>query len=87
MFPNNRKPRIDLLIFCVVGRNKIVIQPITNDRNRQATFTKRKNGLMKKAMELSILCCCDVSLLVVSDNKVYEYSSKNLSEVFQSYDF
>jgi len=41
---------------------------------------------MKKAMELSILCCCDVSLLVVSDNKLYEYSSKNLSEVFQSYD-
>lgn len=69
-----------------MGRSKIVIQPITNERNRQATFTKRKNGLLKKAMELSILCSCEVVLLVVSDNKLYEYSSQELRNVMQSYD-
>ena len=69
-----------------MGRNKIVIQPISNERNRAATFTKRKNGLLKKAMELSILCSCDVVLLVVSNNKLFEYSSKDLSHLIKIYD-
>lgn len=69
-----------------MGRSKIVIQPITNERNRQATFTKRKNGLLKKAMELSILCSCEVVLLVVSDNKLFEYSSQELRQIMQAYD-
>ena len=34
------------------GRKKIKIQKIENTRSRQVTFLKRKNGLMKKAMEL-----------------------------------
>jgi len=68
-----------------MGRNKIVIQPITNERNRQATFTKRKNGLVKKAMELSILCGCDVALLVVLNNKLFEYSSKDLNSIISEY--
>ena len=68
-----------------MGRNRIVIEPLTNDRNRHATFTKRKTGLIKKAMELSILCSCDISLLIVSDGKLFEYSSKNLNEVMNEY--
>ena len=34
------------------GRKKIEIQKIENIRSRQVTFLKRKDGLMKKAMEL-----------------------------------
>ena len=29
---------------------------INNTRRRQVTFSKRKRGILKKAMELSILC-------------------------------
>lgn len=43
-----------------MGRNKIIIKKIPNERSRQSTFMKRKHGLIKKAMELSILCDCEV---------------------------
>ncbi|KAL1242180.1 Myocyte-specific enhancer factor 2A [Trichinella spiralis] len=36
-----------------MGRKKIQISRIQDERNRQVTFTKRKFGLMKKAYELS----------------------------------
>jgi hypothetical protein len=67
-----------------MGRNKIKIERITNERNRHATFTKRKNGLFKKAMELSILCDCEIALLVYNSNeKVFQYCSNDLEEVLQ----
>ena len=59
-----------------MGRKKIRIERIKDERNRQVTFTKRKNGLMKKAMELSVLCDCDIALVIVnSNNKAFQYSS------------
>jgi hypothetical protein len=78
-----------------MGRHKITIQRIENERSRQvcpslpifaslitspsqATFTKRKNGLLKKSMELSILCDCTIALVIVSSNgKVFQYSSNS----------
>lgn len=69
-----------------MGRNKIKIEPITNERNRQATFTKRKGGLFKKAMELSILCTCKVALLVITaQGRLYEYGSHGAESVLQDY--
>ena len=44
-----------------MGRVKLQIKRIKNDTNRQVTFSKRINGLVKKAYELSILC--DIDLL------------------------
>ncbi|KAH3743502.1 SRF-type transcription factor [Pelomyxa schiedti] len=65
-----------------MGRNKIKIERIQNERNRQATFTKRKLGLMKKAMELSILCECEVGLIMFSSsNKLFVYASGNISSL------
>ncbi len=47
--------------------------------NIQVTFTKRKAGLMKKAMELSVLCTCDVALIVFSPaGKMMQFSSGNM---------
>eukprot|EP01104_Vermistella_antarctica_P007783 TRINITY_DN1913_c0_g1_i1.p1 TRINITY_DN1913_c0_g1~~TRINITY_DN1913_c0_g1_i1.p1 ORF type:complete len:633 (-),score=161.73 TRINITY_DN1913_c0_g1_i1:161-2059(-) len=69
-----------------MGRNKIVIQPIANERNRQSTFMKRKNGLFKKAMELSILCQCDVTVIAFScNNKLFQYSSSDVDKVLTRY--
>eukprot|EP00029_Vermamoeba_vermiformis_P005283 TRINITY_DN1788_c0_g1_i1.p1 TRINITY_DN1788_c0_g1~~TRINITY_DN1788_c0_g1_i1.p1 ORF type:complete len:463 (-),score=65.76 TRINITY_DN1788_c0_g1_i1:201-1589(-) len=69
-----------------MGRNKIVIQRISNERNRQATFTKRKNGLIKKAMELSILCDCEIALIIFnSNNKLYQYSSTDMDKILLKY--
>ena len=67
-----------------MGRNKIQIEAISNERNRIATFMKRKAGLVKKAMELSILCGCEVSLLIFpNQNSVINYSSSPLEELYK----
>ena len=39
----------------------------------QVTFTKRKFGLMKKAYELSVLCECEIALIIFnSNNKLHQ---------------
>jgi hypothetical protein len=68
-----------------MGRNKIKIERIVNERNRQATFTKRKNGLIKKAMELSILCDCEIALIVLQANKLYQYGSGDIGKILLRY--
>ncbi|CAI6353719.1 unnamed protein product [Macrosiphum euphorbiae] len=39
-----------------MGRKKIIIFKITDDRTRFVKFKKRNFGVMKKAYELSVLC-------------------------------
>lgn len=52
----------------------------------QVTFTKRKNGLMKKAMELSVLCGCDIALVIFNSNsKLFQYSSTDMDAILQRY--
>nr|VDC93362.1 unnamed protein product [Brassica rapa] len=59
-----------------MGRRKVEIKRIENKSSRQVTFCKRRNGLMKKARQLSILCESSVALLIVSSTgKLYSSSS------------
>ncbi|KAF4127429.1 SRF-type transcription factor (DNA-binding and dimerization domain) [Phytophthora infestans] len=69
-----------------MGRKKIQIKRIEDDRNRQVTFAKRKNGIFKKAMELSKLCDCEIALIVFDSNeKLYQYSSTSVDQILLKY--
>uniref|UniRef100_A0AAU7LJT9 MADS54 n=1 Tax=Hippophae rhamnoides TaxID=193516 RepID=A0AAU7LJT9_9ROSA len=57
-------------------RGKTQMKRIENAASRQVTFSKRRNGLLKKAFELSVLCDAEVSLIIFSTRgKLYEFSS------------
>ena len=52
----------------------------------QVTFTKRKFGLMKKAYELSVLCDCEIALIIFnSTNKLFQYASTDMDKVLLKY--
>ena len=94
---------------CAMGRKKIQISRITDERNRQVrkkrkgesfsscliaandvsaqvTFNKRKFGVMKKAYELSVLCDCEIALIIFSSsNKLYQYASTDMDKVLLKY--
>jgi hypothetical protein len=57
-------------------RGKTQMKRIENPTSRQVTFSKRRNGLLKKAFELSVLCDAEVALVVFSPRgKLYEFAS------------
>lgn len=63
-----------------MGRGKIEIKKIENATNRQVTYSKRRNGLFKKAQELTVLCDAKVSLIMFSSTgKFHEFLSPNIS--------
>ncbi|KAI5475447.1 SRF-type transcription factor RlmA [Pseudohyphozyma bogoriensis] len=69
-----------------MGRRKISIAPISDDRNRSVTFLKRKNGLFKKAFELGVLCSAEVAVVVFNSNgKLFEFSSGDMDETLLRY--
>ena len=52
------------------------LKRIEDKSSRQVTFSKRRNGLIKKARELSVLCDVDVAVVVFSSGgKLYEYAN------------
>ncbi|PWA74995.1 flower development transporter SEP1 [Artemisia annua] len=61
-----------------MGRGRVELKRIENKINRQVTFAKRRNGLLKKAYELSVLCDADVALIIFSNRgKLFEFCSTN----------
>ncbi|XP_042978081.1 agamous-like MADS-box protein MADS4 isoform X2 [Carya illinoinensis] len=61
-----------------MGRGRVELKRIENKINRQVTFAKRRNGLLKKAYELSVLCDAEVALIIFSNRgKLYEFSSSS----------
>ncbi|XP_039038033.1 MADS-box transcription factor 27-like [Hibiscus syriacus] len=69
-----------------MGRGKLVIRRIDNSTSRQVTFSKRRNGLLKKARELSILRDAEVGLLIFSSTgRLYDYASTSMKSVIERY--
>uniref|UniRef100_A0A2C9WE93 MADS-box domain-containing protein n=1 Tax=Manihot esculenta TaxID=3983 RepID=A0A2C9WE93_MANES len=70
-----------------MGRVKLEIKKIENNTNRQVTFSKRRNGLIKKAYELSILCDIDIALIMFSPSGRLSHFSgkKRIEDVFARY--
>ncbi|GAQ89767.1 K-box region and MADS-box transcription factor family protein [Klebsormidium nitens] len=69
-----------------MGRAKIEIKRIDNATNRQVTFSKRRNGLLKKAYELSVLCDADVAVIMFSPTgKLFEYANSSMKEILDRY--
>ncbi|KAL4366943.1 hypothetical protein GQ457_05G012590 [Hibiscus cannabinus] len=63
-----------------MGRGKIEIKKIENATNRQVTYSKRRNGLFKKAQELTVLCDAKVSLIMFSSTgKFHEFLGPNIT--------
>ncbi|XP_039044180.1 agamous-like MADS-box protein AGL65 [Hibiscus syriacus] len=69
-----------------MGRRKLKIQRLESIKARQATYSKRKTGILKKAKEISILCDVDVALLLFSPTDkptLFVGQEKRLSDVLE----
>ncbi|XP_030511463.2 agamous-like MADS-box protein MADS3 [Rhodamnia argentea] len=68
-----------------MGRGRVELKRIENKINRQVTFSKRRNGLLKKAYELSVLCDVEVALIIFSSRgKLYEFGSSGPSGIYKT---
>ncbi|KAG8390283.1 hypothetical protein BUALT_Bualt01G0067500 [Buddleja alternifolia] len=67
-------------------RGKVQLKRIENTTSRQVTFSKRRNGLLKKAYELSVLCDAEVALIIFSQKgRLSEFSSSNTQKTIERY--
>ncbi|ODQ64056.1 hypothetical protein NADFUDRAFT_43692 [Nadsonia fulvescens var. elongata DSM 6958] len=71
-----------------MGRRKIAIKPLQDDRNRSVTFLKRKAGLFKKAHELAVLCQVDIAVIILSPDqrKLYQFTSCDRNDLMEKCD-
>lgn len=72
------------------GRQKIQIVKMEKDSDLQVTYSKRRQGLFKKATELCTLCGVEIGILVFSPGrKVFSFGNPDVRYVFnrfKSYD-
>ncbi|KAF3793558.1 Agamous-like MADS-box protein [Nymphaea thermarum] len=69
-----------------MGRQKIEIKKITNEETRQVCFSKRRNGLIKKAGELCILCGAEIAIIVFSPaGKAFSYGDPSIDTVINRF--
>ena len=66
-----------------MGKKKISIAEIKNEKLCKLTFFKRKKGLIKKSIELSVLCGVQIFLTIIGPKNVYTFfTSKGSPEEF-----
>ncbi|XP_052179645.1 agamous-like MADS-box protein AGL65 [Diospyros lotus] len=71
-----------------MGRVKLKIKKLESVSNRQVTYSKRRNGILKKAKELSILCDIDIILLMFSPTggaTLFHGERSNIEEVIAKF--
>ncbi|XP_021867011.1 agamous-like MADS-box protein MADS9 [Spinacia oleracea] len=71
-----------------MGRGKIEIKRIENSTNRQVTYSKRRNGIIKKATEINVLCDSMVSVVIFANNgKMHAYNSPStpVEDILEKY--
>ncbi|THF97817.1 hypothetical protein TEA_007361 [Camellia sinensis var. sinensis] len=71
-----------------MGRVKLKIKRLESTSNRQVTYSKRRNGILKKAKELSILCDIDLILLMFSPTgkpTLFRGERSNIEEVIAKF--
>ncbi|KAI0515800.1 hypothetical protein KFK09_008468 [Dendrobium nobile] len=68
------------------GRRKIEIKRIEEEQKRQVCFSKRRQGLFKKASELSTLCGVEVAVIVFSPaGKPYFFGQPSVDHVLNHF--
>ncbi|GMJ03626.1 AGAMOUS-like 62 [Hibiscus trionum] len=68
------------------GRQKIQIKKLENESSRQVTFSKRRNGLFKKASELCVLCGANIGIIVFSPKgKPFCFGHPNIDVILDRY--
>lgn len=68
------------------GRKKIPMEPIEKDSNRLVTFSKRRDGLFKKASEISTLCGVQIVVIVMwLAGKPFSFGSPDIESVLNRF--
>jgi len=68
------------------GRRRVEMARMQNQSNLQVTFSKRRDGVFKKATELSTLCGADVVVVVFSpSNKPYSCGHPSVESIMNRF--
>ncbi|RWR87414.1 Agamous-like MADS-box protein AGL61 [Cinnamomum micranthum f. kanehirae] len=69
-----------------MGKRKIEMRRIENKNARQVCFSKRRQGLFKKAKDLSILCGVDIAVLTFSPaGRLFSFSNTDIDSILDRY--
>ncbi|EOA28444.1 hypothetical protein CARUB_v10024652mg [Capsella rubella] len=69
-----------------MGRKKIDLKRIECSKERSDKYSKRKNGLLKKAQEIEVLCNIDIALIIFSPkNKANIYHSGSFGKILEKF--
>lgn len=69
-----------------MGKRKREIKLVQDKQNRMVTFSKRRQGLFKKAKKLSILCGCEIAIVTFSGaGKAFSFGSPDPDTVIRRY--
>ncbi|XP_022762555.1 agamous-like MADS-box protein AGL61 [Durio zibethinus] len=83
---NNKENKSSSTTKATRGRQKIQIKKLEDESSRQVTFSKRRNGLFKKASELCVLCGANIGIIVFSPKgKPFCFGHPNVETIVDRY--